>query len=99
MSSIERMSQPASGGRGILVAGVVTGVAAALLYASSLSRAVGVVLGVVAVVGVVLGAVTERARRWPPRPVLYVIGGALVVVAIVGIVTLVYASTTQSRPA
>jgi drug/metabolite transporter (DMT)-like permease len=98
MSFVERMSPPASGGRAILVAGALAGVVAALLYASSLSRALGVVLGVVSVVGVVLGVVTERTRRWPPRPVLYVIGGALVVVAIVGIVTLVYALTTESRP-
>jgi uncharacterized membrane protein len=96
MSSIERMSNPAFGGRAIVVVGAVTGVAAALLYASSLSRAVGVVLGVIAVVAVVLAVVTERTRRWPPRPVLSVIAGALVAVAIVGIVTLVYSLTTES---
>jgi RsiW-degrading membrane proteinase PrsW (M82 family) len=99
MSSIERMSQPASGGRAILVVGAVTGAVAALLYASSLSRAVGVVLGVIAVAAVVLGVITERRRQWPPRPVRYVIAAALVVVAIVGIVTLVYSLTTRSSPA
>ena len=87
----ERLPPPASGGRALVVAGAVGAAAALLLYVTALSRAVGVVVGGVAVVTMILGVVTARTRRWPAAPVLYLFAAGLVALAIFGVVLFVFA--------
>jgi|tagenome__1003787_1003787.scaffolds.fasta_scaffold19996438_2 hypothetical protein len=99
MTHTGRLSPPASGGRVLIVAGAVAGTTAVLLYVTALSRAVGVVVGVVALVAVALGVVTARTRRWPARPVVYVLGAALVALVIFGIALFVYALGHQPATA
>ncbi len=91
MTYIGRLSPPASGGRALVVAGTVAAAVATLLYVTAVSRAVGVVVGGVALVAVTLGVITAWTRRWPAPPVLYLLGAALAALAIFGIVLFVYA--------
>lgn len=91
MSYPGRLSPPASGGRALVVAGAVAAVVAVLLYVTALSRAVGVVVGGAALVAVGVGALTARSRRWPPRPVLHLLGAALVALVTLGILMFVLA--------
>jgi hypothetical protein len=99
MTEHRTLGAPVSGGRALVTAGAAAAAAAVLLYVTALSRAVGVVTGVVALVAVALGAVAVRTQRWPPRPVLYVLAAALVALVVYGIGLSVYALSTESRTA
>ena len=99
MTHAGRLSPPASGGRALVVAGAVAAGVATLLYVTALSRAVGVVVGGVALVAVTLGVVTARTRRWPAPPVLYLLGGALAALAVYGIVLFFYALSIKPSTA
>jgi hypothetical protein len=73
----------------VVGAGVVLLLCAAVLYVSGLSRAVGVVVAVVAV-ATLLGAFVARRRAWPSRPWLIAVAVLLVALVAYGVALFVY---------
>jgi hypothetical protein len=85
---------PDRGARISLAAGALLAVAAIALYVSGTSRAVGVCVAPVAVLLLFGGLYTFRARRWPPRAVVFGFAVLLVLLAAYGLWVLVRAQTT-----
>lgn len=94
--SYSQQTWSSSDGRAVVATGAFAGVGAALLYVTGASRAVGVVLGCLALGAVAVGVTRLRTHRWPPRVVLYAAAVVVIVVVLFGVGTLIYALTRES---
>jgi len=64
----------------------------AVLYVSGLSRAVGVVVAVVAVATLLGAFMARRSRAWPSRPWLITVAVLLVALVAYGVALLIYSA-------
>ena len=83
--------QPAYVGH-VFGAGVVLLLCAAVLYVSGLSRAVGVVVAVVAVATLLGAFIARREGAWPSRPWLITVAVLLVALVAYGVALLTYSA-------
>jgi hypothetical protein len=83
-----------SGGSIVAAAGAGMVALAVVLYATGLSRAVGVVLGAVAAVVLIGGVSIRRRGRWPRRSFLLAFAVVVAGLAVVGVWALVIGLST-----